>query len=784
MCWFVMPFWLDKYNYFLGSLFSNSLSRQLFDADSLLFYYSNITKPFKFGIFLFLSIIYYPILLKFSIFVILLTFRIYDYTSSYLRYITMRDWHIFNSKWYSDWILLRPFINRREQAILFYSKFIVFMLLTFDKHKNMDNKACRKGLSDFLNTFYGFSMSAFFVSYCLRLLFIFIFFILDTILKTFLKYLFKYISLYFLWLYFLWLYVLYLIFYNFKLNITNSISNSFWVLGIKLKNQFLIWLYLGWNYALVRAFLFFYPSVPHYYSPSTFLDYPLSYHPYFIKFFNNLKSFNLISFKVSYLFYYFSYLLNYLILFCYFLINLLRFIKFLPITFFMNIYKHFYRNSVVYLISNSLNYKLSFNGIVYFIFLSFGLIFFKNFILTLLLLVNFYFFFFWILSNIKFQGLNFVNLIFISFGFLNYFFFCSIFSSLRNIIRVILFLVFRIKYLLFFLLLYFIGFNFPMLCFFTYKIYFEFPISYFIDLLGYFDLWYWNDLWYWFFYSARANVIVSIENLIPIKKELFLFEKEYFAIYDTYFNTNNGKFRFWLFLKQLWAKPSITLNKFFITLPSNYLVYRIYLYHYNWWYDYKLVFYNTLFFYLWPLYLFFNLLKHSYFYFCIYLGLVWKYLVPMFFSINIINLCYSLSSLFFVIKYKIFTLYYLVFIKYLFIYLCQFIYKIDILVYNKMYLNFADFNFLMASFNFGIYYAYLTSLVYDFNLLINSAVLLLEDNLFKSYIKLDIFFYSILKSIFDLFFSYLRFPTYDVYWFLKFDTISAATIYARYILRS
>ena len=140
MCWFVMPFWLDQYNHYLSLFFLNSVSKQLIDAYPLVFYLANIAKFYKFIIFFTVSVIYYPLLLKFSIFVILWAFRIYDYISSYLQYIALRDWHIFNSKWYSDWILLRPFRNRKLQAILLYSKFVVFMLLTFDKHKNMDNK--------------------------------------------------------------------------------------------------------------------------------------------------------------------------------------------------------------------------------------------------------------------------------------------------------------------------------------------------------------------------------------------------------------------------------------------------------------------------------------------------------------------------------------------------------------------------------------------------------------------------------------------------------------------
>lgn len=55
----------------MGSLFSNSISKQLFDADSLLYYFSNIAKPYKVGIFLFISLIYYPLLLKLSIFITL-----------------------------------------------------------------------------------------------------------------------------------------------------------------------------------------------------------------------------------------------------------------------------------------------------------------------------------------------------------------------------------------------------------------------------------------------------------------------------------------------------------------------------------------------------------------------------------------------------------------------------------------------------------------------------------------------------------------------------------------
>lgn len=323
-----------------------------------------------------------------------------------------------------------------------------------------------------------------------------------------------------------------------------------------------------------------------------------------------------------------------------------------------------------------------------------------------------------------------------------------------------------------------------MVCFLIYKLYVDMPFNYLINFWESFDIWYWNDLWIWFFYDMRCNVTISAENLAPVRMRLNFLERDYLQNYELFFKSSPFKFKFWGTVKSLWYTTNLTLENFFVILPRSYFNYHIFLNHYLWWKNFESSFYHTAFYYLWPLYLFLNILRHFYFYIVIYLSLIWKFTVPLLIFSKFINLYFLFSGMIFLIKYKIYYILYLNCILYwiytyvlvtcfkIYIYVSGTCFKIYIVwVFpNLIYLFYKASLFIDLSFVYSIIY----SLTSDFIVLVRGRLSLFENNLIGSYLKLDLFFYSLCVNHFDFIHSYFRFPSFDLYSFLKFQKLAAS----------
>lgn len=438
MKWYFMSKWLDHYNHYLGLLFLNTFSKQYLNGEHIVFYLVNINKYCKWFILLLISIFYYTIIIKVYIYFILLFFRVRQRIAFSKR--IRREWSIFESKWYSDWILLRPFRDRRMQAILQYSNFVVFMMLTYDKyHKDREHIQFKRGMSGFLSGFYGFAITGFLMTLALRLFYILVYFIAIYFIRVAFRYIFKFLNIYFMWfIYILWfLYVLFRL--KCRILFTDSLFKILWFLVMKLNNKFLVWLYIGWNYALVRSFVFWYPYSPHYFEPSTFFEYPLLYHPYIISFFNKIKSLSISSFNlpiISYL-YYLIFARIFVLLFK--LNSILKNSILIQFNFFLKYYSYIYTNFIILF---SVNNYFSVKKYIFYIFLLFLI---KSFFLTFIILFIFYMMFSILTSNLKIYSINLINYFFISLGLVNYLFFRLLKTMLRFILMSILFVLFRIN---------------------------------------------------------------------------------------------------------------------------------------------------------------------------------------------------------------------------------------------------------------------------------------------------------------------------------------------------
>lgn len=688
----------------------------------------------------------------------------------------------FLNTWYIDFLTLAIFRTRREIAFRMYGKYVYWKYLFFDQDPDNTQAITLIARIRFNSQAYVYRMHNLFACVFMRTWFFLFYAVFLLPCVVLLRYFIKLIPSVLLTWYYLLFFIIYLFFINLRIFIVDIIYFMIWTLVIKVLNEALIWLYVGWNYALVRSFVNWYKKVPHYYSPETFLTYPLRHHPSLLAFFRKFIPINLIYYVIPTTFWALTFIITSFVNISF--VGFRRIFQYLlPFT---SIFMTFF--GALYHVMSKISLYCSMYKFYILKFVVLGLVFlffnfFKSYLILCLVVLILYFCLNFLVSmtlSIVSQSASFFL---IAVGLLNYILFRAFVFIVINCFRIFMlcFFNFRYPYLFFVLvLIFFCHVSDLFILIFLYHVLIDSCLEDFMLTLTWWCSLFWDDMWAWFYLPIHFNKAAAQLNMEPLIIWRNWLERDLFY-YTEFFFTMTGKFKVLLFFKQLWAHTNITLYYFFVAMPKAYFRYKVFLLYFNWFSDFKSIFYNTSCYSMWYVYLAVNIVKRCYFFFYIYLGYVWKYFMPLFVWSKFSLFIYFLVGICFWIKFSMFKWIVwvpcsleVIFIKFfnvvsLFV-LQDFVFSLEndldnwFLIHFNLFSSERIINILLKQWE-NIYYSQFWWLQLDTPLYYSIMTV---------WFRVLSFFTLWVSDRVDFFFAYLRFPTFKVHWFLKEDGIRAS----------